>query len=202
MYKLLDVNANQPGMNYTITRKRADQGLVDGAYIRASYGVTEDTQAAKHVEGFREIVEKPVGHYHYYKTNVTWQAQADAFSRIVDRLGFQFRHSLDLEQYYNTPGKTYQADVLNWLVTIGQRYGHMPIIYSGPSWIQTWLKLPEFAVFDLWIANYRVSWPYVPLPFTPDWLIWQYGQANGPYYGTDPVASKVIDVNVAQRLPV
>jgi len=201
-FKLLDLSEHNGTYFYDVTRKRADQGLVDGIQVRSSIGVRKDKLVDVHVAGIRDVVERPHGLYHYFTTAQKWMDQADAFSRVADRVGFRLRHWLDLEMIGNKPGVNFQADVLNWLAVVGKRFGHMPIIYSGPSFISTYLKLPDFALFDICIANYKVAAPYVPLPLSPDWLIWQYGQADGVFYGANKYLSKTVDVNVARELPL
>jgi len=74
--------------------------------------------------------------------------------------------------------------------------GKYPGIYTAKGyWDQYGNRESYWKDKILWVANYGVSSPAVPAPWT-GWTIWQY-TANGPAgdYGVDPDFQKGIDLN-------
>ena len=61
----------------------------------------------------------------------------------------------------------------NWLQTVQELTGRVPMIYCSPYFWETHLgNSTAFAGYPLWIANYGVSQPRVPGGWS-DWTFWQ-----------------------------
>ena len=74
--------------------------------------------------------------------------------------------------------------------------GHKPVIYSFPAFLKQ-LQLPSaFGKYPLWIANFEVSRPDVPLPWK-GYAIWQH-TSRGRVRGI----SGNVDLNVSEGLPL
>ena len=66
------------------------------------------------------------------------------------------------------------AKILACLQTIKAQLGAAPILYMSPSFSEEVLgNAPEFAKYELWVAQYKVSAPSVPKPWTT-WRFWQW----------------------------
>ena len=199
----IDVSKWQGVMNWPITAKR-----VDFAYIKASQGISTDTYFTANYNGANDN-GVPVGFYHFYDTRVNWQLQYGHFADLIDRHPCKLLPAVDLEFLANAPAPQ-MANILLFIAALAEHINALPVIYSGPSYILTYLsRFPELGRYPLWIAHYAKNpkWPLpapqVPLPWYPfGWTIWQYsadGNGMGPYYGTQ---SKAIDLDIAWDLPV
>ncbi len=66
------------------------------------------------------------------------------------------------------------AKILACLKLIKAQLGTDPIVYMSPSFSEEVLSnAVEFARYDLWVAQYKVSAPKVPKPWTT-WRFWQW----------------------------
>lgn len=74
---------------------------------------------------------------------------------------------------------TYLAMMREWLGIVQTVFNRRPIIYTGPSFWNDYLGNPrEFASFPLWIAQWNVTAPTVPAPWST-YAFWQYaGEQN------------------------
>jgi lysozyme len=139
----------------------------------------------------------PRGAYFYYDSRVTPESQAALFLSLVDGNYPELGIWLDLEEKYLGAyrGWANWKRCLDILKARAPRVG----IYTGPSY---WKEnrplgatyLNYFKSFPLWIANYEVSQPIIPAPWTPDECVfWQYGTPSiGPEYGVESIE---IDMN-------
>jgi lysozyme len=111
--------------------------------------------------------------------------QAEYFCNAIKNDPPELPPIVDFECRVSIP-KNPSGDLWNWLVYVEKTTGHIPIIYSGPDYWKNygstnigWKKYP------LWIANYGVIKPSIPLPWT-DWLFWQFtDRGNGNIYGAE-----------------
>jgi len=102
-----------------------------------------------------------------------------------------------------TVSKTYADALWLFLDELCQATGKKPVIYTALAYWETRLQAAAALwadAFPLWIANYRKdAGPLVPLPWCPtNWTFWQFATAKGygPKYGTNPITSKDIDLDV------
>ena len=85
---------------------------------------------------------------------------------------------LDVEQSYGVPAEKLRKNVREFLETVEQYYGVVPIIYTNVDFYNHYLK-GEFDRYRLWVAHYlQKDRPRI----TREWIFWQHseqGRVNG-----------------------
>lgn len=201
LLRFCDVSKWQVVMDWTKTAAR-----LDFAYAKACQGAYSDPQWVANYNGAK-AAGISLGMYCYYDNTVSRAVQSAKFISMIDTYPTGLLPAIDLEVQNRAP---VMSDVLNFVADITQHIGALPIIYTGPNYILTYLsKITEMSRYPLWIANYATDkrWPLaaprVPLPWFPlDFWAWQFsadGNGQGAYYGAQ---SNAIDLNVAWSLPV
>jgi len=194
--KGVDISFYQKTVNFELMASRG----VERVYIRAAYGTRQDIRFAENWGRSQGVIPER-GVYLYFLASLDPEAQAENLFRIVEGAGGELPDqpaALDLE-YNNIDGavnsparfRDYPLRVMRCLEKIGELFNRRPIIYSNPSFIKSNLKLPEFASYGLWIANYSEIAPRVPLPWAPGFQVgWQYSAHNsmGKWYGVESAA--------------
>lgn len=150
------------------------------AFAKCTGGLTfNDSKFHSNWEGI-QATGMVRGAYHFYYNNDNPIEQAEHFLSFLGA-GFGVEDLppvLDLEGGgivdKNLPVEQYQKDVLAWLNYVEQKLGRKPIIYTAPSFGNEYLDNPEFAAYDLWLAEYGVNNPKAPNAWTnKGWTIWQ-----------------------------
>jgi len=178
-------------------------GKIDFAIMKASEGNFRDS---KFMEIWAGVKKLPIrGAYHYLRSGLGWQVQADFFLSVVKGLDFHL-YAMDFEGTGNTMGAAFADTAHRWMDYVARKTGRMVILYSNPSHYDAdlhpygdWMK-----DYPLWIAHYFYNPSPDKNPSLPrfrkpgDWSIYQYAsERNFPgharEYGT-PVTS--IDLNV------
>lgn len=165
---------------FVFIRCLMQNGLVDSDF---QYNWTESKKAGL-----------PRGAYAYLAQNIT---AVSAAQRLVTALNGDFGELPIVADYeyegWSSWGSARQY-LKDFLLEVERLTGKVPMIYTSISkwtaWGSTdayWLKYP------LWVANYNVSSPAIPKPWTT-WLFWQYGTPtiNPADWG---VESKEIDAD-------
>lgn len=174
---------------------------IDFAIQRISFGLSADTYLDSIWSGVSQIPVR--GGYHYLKSYLPWQQQADFFIQQSLKHDYQFL-CCDFEGYGNTMTSAFCVDCYKFLDYISSVTGKPAVCYYNVSTANEILfkYAPQVANFPMWIAQ----WPYVmpdPTTATPktptsksDWTLWQYsadGNLQGKYYG---VQSRDVDLDV------
>ncbi len=168
--------------------------------IRASYGVMTDPIFDQLHEQVQPIPVR--GAYHYFRSDLEWDEQADHFLSLIRDRGFHF-YALDVETAYNQRSAKFARDAERWLQLVADETGQKVVLYTNPDVYVNWLQaygakwLPDW---PLWIAQYfhepdRNKNPVLPKG-VKDWTFWQYsadGNGKGRLYG---VASPHLDLDV------
>ncbi|WP_215223656.1 GH25 family lysozyme [Echinicola shivajiensis] len=117
------------------------------------------------------------GAYHFYISSDSPEKQAQNFLETLDYTNSDLPPVLDLEEGgIKSPldESKFQSDVLTWLKIVEEKLNIQPIIYTNNPFGNQYLKHPEFAKYDLWIAEYGVTKPKIPQTWEEKgWLIWQ-----------------------------
>lgn len=148
----------------------------DGFMIKLTEGTTfVDPKGKENVKNAKKI-GKQVGGYHYARFNdiATAKKEADFFLSVAKGLDLDYV-ALDVE-HSNAKGDLTEASLafLDKVNHIGKT-----LFYSYPYFIQQHFN-KKITKYPLWIANYGVKQPEVPL--WNDWSMWQYspsGRAKG-----------------------
>ncbi len=152
---------------------------VNFVYLKATQGEHfKDPKFKKHHEATRkECLYR--GAYHFYESGKDPKKQALNFVDAVQTLiPGDLPPVLDLEELgikTSVDIKTYTANTLQWLQIVEEKLGVRPIIYCDPSFGNSYLKHPDFAKYNLWVADYTKSAsPKVPETWkNKGWTIWQ-----------------------------
>lgn len=120
--------------------------------------------------------------YHFYDNERDPVDQALYFSAAYNRFPYVMPPAGDFEQGIWT--STLVSDIYTFLLTVADKTGKMPFIYTSPGWWNEFMMrwkvsvlrwgYPGWAVdFPLWVANVGVIKPTIPKGFI-DWILWQY----------------------------
>jgi GH25 family lysozyme M1 (1,4-beta-N-acetylmuramidase) len=144
----------------------------------------------------------PRGSYWFYDSRADPRQQADLWFNLLNGDLGELPLFADLEEAYNGPyaGWTYWKQFLDRIKSLvgNKEVGIYTAFYywqsNAPNPTTQPQELEYFHRYPLWIANYGVSEPMVPRPWSAnEWLFWQYtASGDGLYYG---VESLEIDLN-------
>jgi lysozyme len=131
------------------------------------------------------------GVYQYFEPGQNPVAQADL---LVSKIGSlepgDLPPIIDVETAGGQSNATIVANVKAWLDEIEAKLGVKGIIYCASGF---WNALPNTSQFSsniVWVANYGVSCPSMPTPWT-HWSMWQYSGT-----GTCPGMTGEVDLDV------
>jgi lysozyme len=160
------------------------------AFIKATEGVSiTDSQFSANWEnaGKAAVLRSA---YHYYTHDVDPVAQADHFLAVVGT-GFDLPLALDLEDVKGVPPPhQLAANVKAFLDRVEEQSGRRPIIYTMASFWMTYMPAVSWATdYDLWVANWDVTTPLLP----PPWTSWKFWQFKAGY--KVPGKTKSVDLN-------
>lgn len=129
------------------------------------------------------------GAYHFYVAENDPKKQAHNFLSTlkITQKNKTLLPMLDLEQggikSKITDIENFQKDILIWLIEVENKLGVKPIIYTNNPFANTYLRNPKFSKYKLWLAEYGVKKPKIPITWkTQGWSIWQRsekGLVNG-----------------------
>lgn len=118
------------------------------------------------------------GAYHFFIATKGGKEQAENFINSVKLEAGDLPPVLDVEQTYGVPINLIQERVKEWLETVQNYYGVMPIIYTNVEFYKQVLK-DDFDAYPLWVAHYlQKERPRI----YRDWMFWQHnesGSVNG-----------------------
>ena len=127
----------------------------------------------------------PRGGYHWLSWNKTGLEQAKYFCEQIYKDLPEVRTVVDFEDRRGTP---YNANghMWNFLDYVEDQLDIISMIYPSPYfWHEYGTKDKTWTKYPLWIANYYVQQPMIPLPWTT-WTMWQYTpKGNGTKYGVE-----------------
>ncbi len=94
-----------------------------------------------------------VGAYHYFRPNENSTEQFKNFSKKVSLQKGDLPPVLDIERLGNMKVKQLRAAVLNWLQLAEKEYGVKPIVYTGRTFYNKYLK-GYIDEYSLWISGF------------------------------------------------
>ena len=113
------------------------------------------------------------GVYQFFRGSEDPTAQANLLVSAVGALGADDLPPVaDVEVSDGVSDATLVANLATWVSVIRSATGRTPMIYTAPGF---WNPLPgtgQFAGEVLWVANWQVSCPDTPTPWT-GWTFWQ-----------------------------
>lgn len=167
----------------------------------AEFCIFKATQGSKFVDVvFKEDWNRAkeaglvLGAYHFLDWSADGDKQADHFIKTIGNRKLDFPPVVDYEFRTDslTP-KQMMDELWGFVYRIESVMGIVPMIYTGPSFWKTYGSTASiWASYPLWIANYEVTKPIIPAPWT-EYTIWQYTPSgNGSTYGVEALG---IDLN-------
>ncbi len=163
----IDVSHFQHDVNWELVQKDG----VMFAMAKASEGITSiDPNFQKNWKGIKNqgLIR---GAYHFFIAGDAAEAQAETYLKVVGELEkYDLPPVLDVERggYSHARQKRvtvseFQKSVLNWLKIVEERTGKRPIIYTGKRFADEFLRSYKFRTYKLWIAEYGVVEPDLPV---------------------------------------
>jgi len=173
------------------------------AYLKATEGLQQDPHHEARLAYFRANWPKIQaaglyrGAYHFFRSNLDSELQADVFLQTVGPLqATDLPPLLDIETADDTAPSMIALRVGRWLDKVKQETGVTPIIYTYASFWNEQVGA-DMSAYPLWIASYGRNTPTGPTmpertPTLPEtwatWSFWQYtsqGQVAGVASGVD-----------------
>jgi len=171
----IDVSTYQGTINWA----QVTTSNVKFAVTRISDGVNySDAQFNRNWAAIRDagLVR---GAYQYFEPGQDALAQANMVVAKVGQLGpddlpIQF----DIEATGGQSAATIVARMKIWIERVTAGTGKRPMIYSAKYFWNDNIASREFNSYPLWVANYGVTCPDMPDPWS-NWTIWQYSDNRG-----------------------
>jgi lysozyme len=114
------------------------------------------------------------GAYHFFLATKSGKTQAENFINTVQLETGDLPPVLDVEQAYGVSGDKVRQRVKEFLDTIHEYYGVMPIIYTNVDFYNQYLK-NDFDDYPLWVAHYlQKDKPRI----TREWTFWQHSESG------------------------
>jgi lysozyme len=124
------------------------------------------------------------GAYHFFLATKSGKEQAENFINSVTIEPGDLPPVLDVEQAYGVPADKLRQRVQEWMETVQNYYGAMPMIYTNVEFYKQFLK-DDFDKYPLWVAHYlQKERPRI----YRDWNFWQHsegGRVNGIFTKVD-----------------
>lgn len=154
--KWCDVSVYQGVVNFI---QLASEGFV-GTIIRAGNGFVPDSKWDAN-RMLAKVAGLYVGYYWYFRPNLDWQKQADAFLKTLDGDFGHIPLVIDLETDGGIlPISRVLPWVKSWCEYIALSTGKKPFIYTSPYW---WRKLGGTDPKNAWASEYYLwmaQWPF------------------------------------------
>ena len=183
----IDVSEFQEKIDWDLVETIEENYPIDFVLIRATAGYDRlDRQFKRNWKGVKE--KKFIrGAYHYYRPNENSIQQADFFIKHVRLEKGDLPPVLDIEKLPKTQSiDSLKVGLHRWLDRVEAHYKVRPIIYSGESYYDDFLK-KEFSDYVFWIANYN----FYREKMDSDWLFWQFTEK-----ASVTGIRRMVDVNV------
>lgn len=169
----IDVSHFQGDVNWDEIKKA---GIIF-VYDKATEGETYiDPKYARNRLGAHEY-DLLHGSYHFFESDDDPKKQAELFLSVIDHKSGDMPPVLDLEDggiKGEVSTEDFSKNVLTFLKFVESKLKVKPIIYTNHIFGNKYLTDPEFAKYELWIAEYDVPQPIIPDTWkNQGWLIWQ-----------------------------
>jgi lysozyme len=166
----IDVSEYQGKISWSELDTLESKYPIDFVFIRATVGDDRvDNQFNKNWLGAKKN-KLLRGAYHYYRPNENSLEQAELFIKTVSLSKGDLPPVLDIEKLpKNQSIARLKVGLKRWLKKVEEHYKVKPIIYTGESYYDDFLK-EEFSDYLFWIANYN----FYREEIDEEWLFWQF----------------------------
>jgi lysozyme len=146
------------------------------AYARAADGTGFiDPDFQTNYAGIKQVGMK-AGAYLFFEPSQDPTAQANVLVTQLQEAGFasgDLQPVFDVEVTDGQSSTTIAANLQTAINVVKQTLGATPVIYTGWSFWNTYVNSTTFGASPLWIANWNVTCPTLPVGWST-WAIWQY----------------------------
>lgn len=166
----IDVSEFQEKIDWDLVNTVEEEYPIQFVFIRATAGY--DRLDRRFKRNWKATKDRKFirGAYHYYRPNENSIQQADFFIKNVHLEKGDLPPVLDIEKLPKTQSiDSLKVGLHRWLDRVEDHYKVRPIIYSGESYYDDFLK-EEFSDYVFWIANYN----FYREKIDSDWLFWQF----------------------------
>ncbi|QEC53128.1 lysozyme [Anseongella ginsenosidimutans] len=168
----IDVSRYQGRIDWEkVAAMESEDIRVSFAFIKATEGMLLVDPHFK--RNWRESKEHGIlrGAYHYFKPHVNGKVQANLFLNTVKHEPGDLPPVIDVEEIGRLSPEKLRERLLQCLQVIEEDTGVKPIIYTGLSFYQDYLK-GHFDTYPYWIAHYYHSRPRLKNKL--EWQFWQH----------------------------
>jgi lysozyme len=188
----IDVSQYQGDIDWEEVDSVENKFPIKFVFIRASAGSNKKDLRFNENWKQAKVHDFICGAYHYYRPNENSIEQAENFINTVTLHKGDLPPVLDIEKLpENQSIDSLKVGLKRWLDRVDAHYNVRPIIYSGESYYNDFLK-EEFKGYTFWVANYN----FFVENIKDDWLFWQFTQKariNG--------IEENVDVNIYNGTP-
>jgi lysozyme len=166
----IDVSEYQGKISWLEVDTLESKYPIDFVFIRATVG--EDRLDRQFKNNWLGAKKNKLlrGAYHYYRPNENSLDQAELFIKTVSLSKGDLPPVLDIEKLpKNQSIEQLKVGLKRWLKKVEEHYKVKPIIYTGESYYEDFLK-EEFSDYLFWIANYN----FYREEIDEEWLFWQF----------------------------
>ena len=170
----IDVSHYQGTINWPSVRAA---GIVF-AYAKATEGITYTDPLFTNNWSGMQAAGVVRGAYLFFHSNDDPTAEADHFLSVVGAiLPGDLPPMLDVEVTDSQSMAVIVANLSACAARLQAVTGRVPVIYTSPSFWTGSVGSTAFSDFPLWIANWGVTCPGMPVGWT-NWAIWQYSSTG------------------------
>ena len=181
-------------------QKARDVAKAAFVFIKATNGINEVNWFRENWEASKGYMLRGAYHWLYPSWVTSANGQARKLHALLTEVGDfgELPIVVDFEKTYHNyePAFPTVSDLWGFVATWEDMTGKKPIIYTGPSFWQTYGGLATtWKEYPLWIANYERETPTVPAPWT-EYTFWQFSEKGfGENYGVDKYQKRAVDLN-------
>lgn len=169
----LDVSHYQTGVDFTKAKASGHEFV----FIKATEGLAHSDKSFLTHWRNAKAAGLIRGAYHFFHPKADPILQAQFFvSHISDYGAGDLPLVMDWETTDGAPGEYDSQAGLVFLTAVEKLTKRKPMIYTGPYFFNALPHVEKFAPYKLWLAQYGVSAPLVPRPWT-NWNFWQRSDA-------------------------
>lgn len=182
----IDVSYAQGKIDWQKVKQMEENGLhVSFAFIKATEG--ENFVDSYFQRNWREAAKTGIicGAYHYFRPGKSGKLQAKLFLKTVKLEKNDLPLVVDVEQLDGVAPEQMRVTLNDFFATIRHKTYIKPIIYSGLSFYQDYLK-GYYDEYPLWIAHYDK--PETDVNRAANWQFWQHtskATVNGIHHVVD-----------------
>jgi len=182
----IDVSYAQGKIDWAQVRAMEENGLhISFVFVKATEG--EDFVDSFFQRNWREAAKNGFvcGAYHFFRPEKSGKLQAQLFLKTVKPEPGDLPPVVDVEQLDKVSPERMRAELDAFFMALRHRVRVKPIIYTGLSFYQDYLKGYEDE-YALWIAHY--DQPEDRINAAADWRFWQHSSkatVNGIHHAVD-----------------